>query len=130
MQMKNSIVYIFLFFSFLNVYANEIVFKCNTPKHKIVITKDKDNLYKYRSWNLKKDFFEKPDLELKRKNASEVQGTRECQITIFTFTSGNTKIELNDSVNCMEGNPPANSVGNLYVYIGNDLKNHYYCLSN
>ena len=108
--------------------ADQVAFNCVTPKHNIVITKENGNLFRYRSWNIPKSTSEKPDLELKKKNASEIEGTGVCRHTRYLFTSGKTTIEVTDSTDCMEGEPPKNAIGNLFVFIDDEMKNHYYCL--
>lgn len=61
-----------------------------------------------------------------RKEVS-VEGTGACRHTEYSFKTGKVEFSLDDDVSCIEGNPPANAVGNLNILINGELKNHYYC---
>lgn len=109
--------------------AQEPLFMCKTEKHNISIRQNDKNLYEYRSWNKPKTISEQPDMSIVAKNAILVDGTQSCKTTTFVFYRGNVKFEVDDNAICVEGNPPKNAVGNLRVFIGGELKSHYWCLN-
>ena len=101
---------------------------CDTTKHQIVVDRDPvTKLVRYRSWNRPKEKTEKPDMEAKPGEVV-VAGTGDCRSTTYRFTVGNARFELTDSVNCGEARPPENAVGQLGVYIKNELRSEYWCL--
>lgn len=106
---------------------NQPQFSCNTEKHTILINKIDAANYRYRSWNKPKSIDEKADMDLISKDIS-TDGTGSMRATTYVFSTGNVQIRVDDNSSLGEGKPPANAIGNLNVYISNQLKNHYYCL--
>lgn len=102
-------------------------FLCKTEKHTIQIDKIGAETYKYRSWNKPKTLDSKPDMELTSKNVT-TSGTGECRHTDYRFKTGKVEFLVDNDINCVEGRPPANAIGNLRVSINGDEKSHYYCM--
>ena len=102
-------------------------FSCNTEKHTILVDKVDASTYRYRSWNKPKSIDTKPDMELKSKDVS-IDGTGVCRTTNYSFKVGKVEFKLDNNIDCVEGKPPANAIGNLHVLMNGEEKNHYYCL--
>ena len=111
---------------YTKTFAETDVFRCVTVKHIIIISEPIKGTYHYRSWNKPKAISDKPDMDLKSKEVS-VEGTGACRHTEYSFKTGKVEFSLDDDVSCIEGNPPANAVGNLNILVNGELKNHYYC---
>ncbi|MBH9647544.1 hypothetical protein [Burkholderia vietnamiensis] len=109
---------------------------CNTDKHYIVIDVPPNagnGTYRYRAWNKRAANtarLGKPDMEITQSGVRSLMGTGVCATTEYHFTKGNAEFTVDDGVNCTEGHPPQNAVGNLWVSINNDLKLHSYCVKN
>jgi hypothetical protein len=120
-----------LFFTILLptlVYADTIIFSCNTEKHTINIYKNSDQkTYTYKSWNKPKEISEKPDMELISSSYEKVAGSN-----YFKFKTGKTEFEVTDQwLHLSKGEVPpesaSNASGDLYVRVNGNLKSHYYC---
>ena len=109
------------------VVADTLAFNCNTEKHTIIIEDQGKGMYRYRSWNMPKAALDKPDMDLRSKEISVV-GTGNCRHTEYSFKTGEVKFIVDDDISCVEGKPPKNAIGNLYVFISDEMKSHYYCL--
>ena len=104
------------------------VFKCVTEKHTIVISEPAKGTYHYRSWNKPKAVSDKPDMDLK---STSLETSGDCQ-RYYKFKTGKVEFEVTNQWSCMgKGEyPPASAegaTGDLYVKVGGELKNHYYC---
>jgi len=127
--MKKIFIVFYAFFSISHVLAqSKTEFSCITEKHTILVDKVDSATYRYRSWNKPKSTDVKPDMELKSKEVL-VGGTGACRNTAYSFKVGKVDFILDNNINCIEGKPPANAIGNLYVLINGEEKNHYYCMN-
>jgi len=111
----------------MNAQGQTPEFICKTEKHTIQIDKIGVDTYKYRSWNRPKTIDSKPDMELTSKDVS-ISGTGVCRHTDYSFKTGKVEFLVDNNINCVEGKPPLNAIGNLRVFIGDVEKNHYYCM--
>jgi len=130
MQYRLLLAVIFAISSHQAIAANQlehIVFTCKTSKHTILIDTITANTYRYRAWNLPKSTHLKPDMEV-LDGKMKYEGTGICGSNIYSFKTGNVEFNLDDSVNCSEEWPPKEAIGNLYVVVGGNEKNHYYCI--
>lgn len=110
-----------------NAVGGELML-CDTTKHAITIDRDPTtNFVRYRSWNRPKDKSEEPDMQVQPGEVL-VAGTGPCRSTTYRFKTGNTGFDVANDVNCVEGTPPANAVGQLTVQIGGEIKSEYWCL--
>ena len=125
--MKELTTLIALSFIYINAQAQTPEFLCKTEKHTIQIDKIGAETYKYRSWNKPKTFDSKPDMELTSKDVT-ISGTGVCRHIDYRFKTGKVEFLVDNDINCVEGRPPANAIGNLRVSISGDEKNHYYCM--
>jgi hypothetical protein len=114
--------------SSLNAHADNVVQVCKTEKHNVIIDQLAGDNFRYRAWNLPKNTQGKPDLEIVQSGAMSSAGTGVCGDTEYHFKKGNIEIDVDNDVNCVEGTPPKDAVGNLWVFINGDMKNHYYCM--
>lgn len=120
--------YFFALLSIFSVSVSAQVFTCNTEKHSIQIYQLDKNTYEYKSWNKPKLITENPDMYVKDNDVITIDGTKECRTTNYTFKKGNVRFEIDNNANCVEGKPPKNAIGNLNVYIKDELKSHHWCL--
>ena len=127
--MKKKIICSFLIVKAIISFSSEVAFTCNTDKHTIVIEKLDAVNFRYRSWNKPKTMQEKPDMDLKSNDASVV-GTGPCRHNEYNFKTGKVVFSIDDDLQCVEGKPPQNAIGNLNVYINDELKSHYFCIKN
>jgi len=111
----------------MNAQAQTPEFICKTEKHTIQIDKIGADTYKYRAWNKPKNIESKPDMELTSKDVS-ISGTGVCRHIDFSFKTGKVEFLVDNNINCVEGKPPSNAIGNLYILINGEEKNRYYCL--
>jgi hypothetical protein len=102
------------------------MFICNTKKHRIIVAKQAENVYRYRSWNLPKTVTDKPDMEILQEGELSALGSGVCRHNEFTFNTGNAKITIDDST-CTEADAPKNVVGSLWIYVNGVYKNDYWC---
>jgi hypothetical protein len=109
------------------ICANAQVFVCNTDKHTIHIYQVDKNSFEYKSWNKPKSIDSTPDMDVISNEPGVIDGTGICRATTYIFKKGNVRFEVDNNSNCVEGNPPKSAVGNLNVFIKNELKSHYWC---
>ena len=125
--MNKLILLMCLMFS-TSLFAESIVFSCNTEKHTINIYKNADQkTFTYKSWNKPKTTTEKPDMELKS-SIYEVNGSGECRFEEYRFKTGKTEFAIDSNFRCTEKYPPKNAIGSLWVFINDDMKSHYWCV--
>jgi len=113
-----------------SVIPSTHIFECETIKHIIKIDSEDNSSYRYRSWLKPNDVSNKPNLELINSSSNVIRddGTGVCRHRTYTFKTGVTEILLDDNVNCGEEIPPNNAVGNLWIFVNEELKNHYWCI--
>jgi len=133
MQFQKTIRSAGVFIGLLAILASKseaatIDFVCKTTKHHIEIDKAGDSSYRYRSWNLPKPTSQPPDLQIVSKNALSIAGSGVCRTYNYSFKKGNVRIEVDDSFRCGEKALPENVIGNLYVFIKDELKSEYFCI--
>lgn len=103
------------------------MFICNTEKHRIIVAKQAENVYRYRSWNLPKTLTDKPDMELLQEKVLTTEGSGTCKHSQYTFNTGNAQFIIDNNLGCTETDPPKNAVGSLWIFVNGDMKNHYWC---
>jgi hypothetical protein len=129
----NIITYFILpfltFFTITKPMAGEnhpVVFTCKTPKHLIIIDMKSPNNYRYRAWNLPKNTSSTADVEVTNGKMT-YEGTGVCGSKFYSFQNRNVEYHLDDNAACSEEIPPKDAIGDLYVLIAGQEKNHYYC---
>jgi len=123
------IVVVLSIFTFTKSMAGEnypVVFTCKTPKHLIIIDMKSTNSYRYRAWNTPRNTILTPDVEVVNGLMTH-EGTGVCGSNYYSFKTRNVEYILDDSVKCTEEIPPKDAIGNLYVLIDGQEKNHFYC---
>ena len=103
-----------------------VVFTCKTPKHLILIDLKSTNNYRYRAWNAPTNTSLIPNVEVMNGRMT-YEGTGVCGSKFYSFKTRNVEYSLDDSVKCTEEISPKGAIGNLYVSIDGQEKNHYYC---
>ena len=125
--MSKLILLMCLMFS-TSLFAEPVVFSCNTEKHTINIYKNADQkTFTYKSWNKPKPITDKPDMELISSGYQNVAGSN-----YYTFKTGNTEFEVTDQwAHLAKGETPPedakDALGDLYIRINGKLKSHYFC---
>lgn len=99
----------------------QLVYACQTPKHRILVDSSNDEAFRYRSWNIPGFPPQKPDLEMS--GSVDFEGRGECAHRVFTFERGDTRIIVTEP-GCGESDTP---VGSLEVQIKGATAANYSC---
>lgn len=124
--MLNYLVFIMIgSLLFSNAWAAE-KFVCKTSTHTVKINPLPSGQYKYTAWNQPKNMTDKPDMVLTR-GKQIIEGTGVCRYTRWEFNNGNTQYVVRTPVTCTESIPPANAIGELSIFINDELKQSSWC---
>ena len=91
--------------------TGKIEFICETDKERIVIDTGAIGAPRYRTWNKPRALTDKPDLEIPNGD-QQVEGTGVCAYSVWTFTSGATKV-IAEGLGCFGDSPPKGAKGRL-----------------
>ena len=100
---------------------------CRTEQRTVVVDLNADGQPRYRVWNQPHPQSQKPDLQIVG-GTHDFEGTGPCAHAVWSFEKGNTRYTVS-GLGCTETTPPPGATGQLSVFVDDQFKQSWWCVS-